>query len=125
MAISVKGNMTVGGAFLVYCTAFRIGKQRPTQQVITDAGVVGTKKGVAFTITGSMTLSTDSVRDTGLNMKAWENKEEGELVEYDRGPKHIVLRKCNISGVDDSGNPGQGQRDITINFTAETDDEIT
>ena len=32
-----------------------------------------------------------------------------------------MLRNCHISGVDDGGNPGQGQRDVTVNFTAETD----
>ncbi len=124
MAVTVKYNCTVDGAFQIWVTAFRRGKQRPTTQVITDAGVVGTKIGTAFTITGTMTFSVDSVNDVGLDLEAWEKSESGRLVEYDRGPKHIVLRNCQISGVDDAGNPGQGQRDVTVNFTAETDDVI-
>lgn len=125
MAATVKFNTTVGGAFQVFVTALRVSKQRPTTPVITDAGNVGTKKGTAFTITGTMTFSIDSLRGAGLDLEAWEASEKGELVEYDRGPDHLILRNCQISGVDDSGNPGQGQRDVTVNFTAETDDKIT
>lgn len=123
MAITVRANTTVDGAFQVFCTAGRLSKQRPTAQVITDAGVVGTKVGTAFTITGTLTFSVDSLRGTGLDLKAWHDAEEGKLVEIDRGPKHLVLRKCHISGLEDAWNPGQAQRDVTVNFTAETEDE--
>lgn len=124
MAITVKANTTVDGAFQVYCTMGRKSKQRPTAQVITDAGVVGTKIGTAFTITGTLTFSVDSVRDCGLDLVAWQRSETGLLVEHDRGPKHIILRHCFVSGLDDNWNPGAAQRDVTVNFTAETEDEF-
>lgn len=124
MAITVKYNATIDGAFQVYIEALSVSKQRPMSAVITDAGNKGTREGTAFTITGNLTFAVDSVRGVGVDLKEWENADNGRLIEYDRGPQHVILRNCKISNVADSGNPGGGQRSIAVSFIAETDDEI-
>lgn len=124
MAITVRANTTVDGAFLVFCTAGRLSTQTPMSPVITDAGNVGTKIGTAMSISGTLTFSIDSLRGAGLDLLAWQNSQTGKLVETDRGPDHLILRNCRISGLDDSWNPGQGQRDVSVNFMAETQDSI-
>lgn len=124
MAITVRVNLTIDGAFQVFGVSLNVTKQRPTAQVVTDAGVVGTKVGTAYTINGTMTFALDSLRGTGVDLEAWAASETGKLVEYDRGPKHHVLNHCFIASETDNGNPGQAQRDISVSFTAETDDPI-
>ena len=125
MALTVRANTTIDSAFMVYVISGRISSQRPTQQVAGEKGIIGTKVGTAWIISGSMTFAIDKVKGVGIDLTAWQASEVGKLVEIDRGPKHIILSNCFISGLDDNWNPGQGQRDVSVNFTAETQQEIS
>lgn len=124
MALTVRNNCTIDGAFQVFLTRFSLNKQRTTQQKIMNDGRVRTARAIAATLSGTLTFNVDSLRGVGLDLDEWERNDDGLLVEFDRGPKHYILRNCTISQIGDNSDPGAAQYEVTVNFVAESDEPI-
>ncbi len=124
MALTVRNNCTIDGAFQVFLTRFSLNKQRTTQQKIFNDGQVRVAKSIAATVSGTLTFNVDSLRGVGVDLDEWERSEDGRLVEFDRGPKHYILRNCHISQIGDNSDPGAAQYEVTVNFVAESDEPI-
>lgn len=124
MALTVRNNCTIDSAFQVYLTRFTLNKQRTQQQKVFNDGRVRTARAIAAIVSGTLTFNVDTLRGVGIDLDQWEADDNGRLVEFDRGPKHYILRNCTIGQIGDNSDPGAAQYEVTVNFVAESDEPI-